>query len=120
MVQAGNQAARLRNQAAMYAEQSLEQVRNFYQTNNNSWVTLSGKSSSPSSCGCYTDGTLTTTAGCELCDPSACPLPPADVIHQKFVKVTTSGNQVKIFSIVRWREKGSCQKTVASTYYYDY
>lgn len=91
-----NAAAKQRSQAIVLAQQNLEMVRSYYQTN--SWVGLSGKA------GCFTDGSLTTNVSCETVP---------------VVKITVNGTQIFVQSIAGYKDKGD--KTLEQdTYFYSY
>lgn len=116
---AANNTARMRHQAIASSEEGLEQTRNFYQING--WIGLAGKGNSTGIC--YGNGQLITTTGCILPPPdtSGCGADGAVLgNHRRSVKIITSGNQVKVSSVVSWQDKQQCSKTVAETYFFNY
>lgn len=97
-----NNSAKLRTQKVFLAQQLLEQVRNFYQSNN--WFTLSQKS------GCWSDGNLNSGVTCGLACPAA----------GQELKVVNNPPQVTITALVTWQDRDQCRQISETTYYYNY
>lgn len=119
-VTAVNNAAKLQNQATIYAEEALEQARAYRQANG--WVALAEKGT-PAGCYYYT-GTVFNSTSC-ISDPINCTgsmgqLVPGSTVHYRAVRFSTSGDRVTSESTVIWREKSACRKVTASTYFFNY
>ena len=112
-----NNSAKLRSQATSYAQQGLEQVRSFSQSNG--WAILAGKGPSR----CYTDGTLVLTTTCIVScgDGGGIEINPLASVTRSVKIVTNQGlGQVAVTSTICWLEKGIWNKTESLTYYYNY
>lgn len=110
-----NNSARLRSRATFYAEGSLEQARGYTQTNG--WQALSNLASPGGSC--YIDAAAWTSGTCD----DACSLPAniAGTIFYRYIRLTkVGGSQVKVATLVSWREKGVCQKVQVDTAFFSY
>lgn len=98
-------SAKLKNEAAAFAQEAIEQSRN---VKSQGWANLVA--------GCFSDGTLTTPA-VDCTDGS----PIGSTTFTRYVNVTApAANQIKVASVVKWMEKGKPQKVEVDTYYYHY
>lgn len=134
-----NNSAKRRSQAIGFAEEGVEQVRNYFQTNG--FGALVSKANQYGSLGtCYGDGTL---------QPAGAFFIPVDCTWSLFLfgglsapscgygwAITESPNRsygryvalfysaayqrVRVRSVVQWPERGVCQSTEVDTYFYSY
>lgn len=114
MVHVGTAAncAKLRNEAAKYAEEALEQARDYKQ--NNGWLNFEAKHVS-----CWSDGTLTTPSSCN--SSSAEPITTSSTQgFRRFVQLLLTGGGIRVRSVVWWAQKCSPKDVEADTYFYQY
>lgn len=120
-----NTTAKLRNQGLGFAEEGLEQVRNYFQTNG--FQSLYGIANGT----CYADGTLQTPISPCPDDPGIPPLPtPPDCLRgmatsnnsfYRAVRLTRAmDNSVVVRSVVTWNDRNACRYTEVGTYFYSY
>ncbi len=116
---AANNNAKLRNRAAVLAEQSIEQVRDYYQ--NNKYASLAGNGSLAGRC--YRDGTLVgeipcTPTGYLSCYPTSCVA--VETFFRRQVKLVNEGSRVKATVVIWWLDKGDQRDVTLETYFYNY
>lgn len=108
-----NTSAKLRNQAVGYAEEGIEQVRNYFQANG--WQSLNNQASNK----CYTDGTLASQVACPAsADCVTGPIPSS--VFFRYVWLTQGASQVKVQSIVSWRDRSVCLNSEVDTIFFSY
>lgn len=117
-------SSRLKTQATGYSEQSIEQVREFFQTNG--WVALSNKGKNGPLCykSVWTEFQPATTCVSDAVDP-ACNISDLAITGTNFYRyflVETIGNRsVKVTSVVTWKERDVCKPaTKLETYFFNY
>lgn len=116
---AANNTARLKNQGISYAEEALEQARNYYQANGYSGLTLLSGTN-------FRDGNFTSLA--TSCSPSTCAAsnsPTGNLIsgtqfYRCVIIQFPVANQAKVQSITNWLDRGRCQQTEIDTYFANY
>ena len=119
-VLATNNYAKLRNRATVIAEQSVEQVRNYYQVNR--YSNLAGKGNATGNC--YADGGLATAlsactpATYNYCSPLACST--VETFFRRQVRIINEGTRVKATIIIWWLERGVQKDVTIDAYFYNY
>lgn len=120
-----NDAAKRKNQGSVLAEEGLEQVRAYFQTNG--FLQLYNQADNK----CYPDGTsLANSFAVCPADPAAIQLvspnclsgaATSDGSFYRSVWLTRAGsNQVKARSVVTWEDRGMCRYTEVGTYFFFY
>ncbi len=121
-------SSRLKNQSTVYAEQLIEQTRDYFQ--NYGWSRLSdfGKNAPRCFISLWTEP-YPYPGGGQTCDNDR-QNPQCNLVETaltgvpnfyRYLIVTTSGtSSVQVFSVVTWRDKGTCKKTQVDTYFYNY
>jgi prepilin-type N-terminal cleavage/methylation domain-containing protein len=99
-------STKLKNEKVALAQQMLEQVRGYYQTNG--YAGLVEKASSTTNCYTSTDTQLASTTSCSPTPPYA------------LVKLTLSSGQVRVEAVVKWDWKGTTQTITEQTSFYNY
>lgn len=106
--------AKQKNKATTYAEQILEQVRDYEVTSGFGSLKM----------GCYTDVVTnnwgqTPFATClPDCSNANLFISPENKFY-RYVTVTPSGTGVKVSAVVAWKDKNTCKNTIIDTYYYN-
>lgn len=115
-------SANFKNQATTYAEEAVEQVRDFRNVNGfNGLVTAAGICG-----GQYDDGQLVncvTSASCTACPGGLTGCLIATATNYSFcrrVQLTQNGSQVHVQSFVGWLEKGVTKNVQVDSYLYQY
>lgn len=112
-VTSATNCARLRNQAAKYAEEALEQARDFKQ--NSPWTVFDAKKSPP----CWADGQLSTPApGCSRGSGAA--IAGATPGFTRFVELTQVSGGMRVRSVVSWTARCSSKDVEADTFLFQY
>lgn len=112
-IMSANYSARLKNQGTAYAEQLLEQVKDFSMTQ--------GYADFPTT-GCYVSVPDFSGVSCPpTCNEAV--IVSAIRIDQtafyRYVRFANMANSKKVTANVSWMDKGSCKSTVIDTYYYN-
>jgi Tfp pilus assembly protein PilV len=103
-VASATNSAKLKNEAAAYAQEGIEQARN---VKSQGWANLSP--------GCYSDGSFVSAGDCV--NGTAIGTTP----FKRYVNVTApTASSFKIASVVRWKEKGTQKNVEIDTYFYQY
>lgn len=107
---------RLRSQGTSYAEEAVEQVRDYSQSYG--WKALSNKGSLAGKC--YSDGQLGTLLGNCLVDCTVNQVS-GSTTHWRVVKVATDNtSKVTVTAMVAWKEKDICRPNTLTTNIYNY
>lgn len=121
-------SSRLKNQSTTYAEQFIEQVRDYFQADGWSRLSDFGKNAPRCFISLWTEPYPYPGGGqtcendrqnpqCNLAETALTGVPN----FYRYLIVTTSGTSfVQVFSVVTWRDKGICKKTQVDTYFYNY
>lgn len=110
---AANTTAKLRNQGLGFAEEGMEQLRNYFQTNG--YQALNSLSNSK----CYSDGTLQNPVS--PCPGTSCSTGQiAGSSFYRYVELTQPNGAVKAQSVVSWNDRGVCRSTEIDTNFYSY
>lgn len=109
-------SAKMKNQATTYAEQVLEQVRDFEVTYG--WGGLAAKGPN----GCYTDVVSWTAASGSCVTDCSNPnlvVSSSDTRFFRYVTITApAAGAIKVSAVVTWKDKGVCRNTTIDTYFY--
>jgi len=97
-------SAKAKSQAAIYAQEAIEQVKD---VKNQSWANVG-------SGGCFADGTLVSFGNCSAGSPIS------GMPFNRYVRITVSGMQAKVQSVVLWKEKGVQKSVEVDTFLYQY
>ncbi|MBI3887450.1 prepilin-type N-terminal cleavage/methylation domain-containing protein [Candidatus Microgenomates bacterium] len=113
-IDALSNSTRMRTTAVLLAQDSLEQVRGYYQTNG--WNALLNKSGNGSVTGCYTDGTLATI-------PATCATQ-TDILtspgYKRIVKLVLNGNQISAQIYIYWNDHNVSKSVESDSSFYSY
>ncbi len=122
-IMSANYSARLKNQGTAYAEQLLEQTKDYSMSqgyakfpttgcyvsvpdlSSPQWVIVPGVSSCPPTCS-------------EAVNVSAIRIADQTVFY-RYIRFADVTNSKKVTANVSWMDKGSCKSTVIDTYYYN-
>lgn len=127
---AANTSAKLRNQGLGFAEEGLEQTRDYFQTNG--YLQLYGLTGG--STVCYKDGRLDSVANNTISCPPDPAQPPFPVPPDCLLGAATSNSNfyrsvwltrgadlsVRVRSVATWTDRKACRFTEVGTYFYSY
>lgn len=115
-VSTANNSSKLKNQAAIYAEEGLEQVRGNFLVPGNGYQWIYQLAPATGTI-CYANGLNMTPTNSTSCTPGT----PLDGVFSRTIGLTRlAGTGVELKSIIYWSEKGVSKSTEAHTFFYEY
>ncbi len=113
-------SSKLKNQSVSFAEDMIEQVRNFYQVN--SWGALSNYGKNGTQCYINLSWNPPSAGSCVSdCSNNALLIPGQSTFYRYLQLTTTGTTSILVSVVVTWKDRGVCKlPTRIDTYYYNY